>query len=137
MARVTVEDCIEIVPSRFELVALASKRARDISAGAPPTVDRDNDKNAVIALREIAGKTVDAEELREAVIRGMQQHLPSADDSDADLDSELQAELESVGGSSDDNISAEQIVQSEAETQLNIMEEDDALTAEGETDTDL
>jgi DNA-directed RNA polymerase subunit omega len=72
MARVTVEDCIEKVPNRFNLVLLASHRARAISAGAPLLVDRDNDKNPVVSLREIADDVVDAEELREALISTLQ-----------------------------------------------------------------
>jgi DNA-directed RNA polymerase subunit omega len=74
MARVTVEDCITIIPNRFELVLLAAQRARDISAGLPLTVDRDNDKNPVIALREIAEQTVDFEELRRHIVRGVNRH---------------------------------------------------------------
>jgi len=72
MARVTVEDCVTIVPNRFDLVMLAAQRARDISAGLPLTIDRDNDKNPVVALREIADKTVKPDELREAVVQGLQ-----------------------------------------------------------------
>ena len=72
MARVTVEDCIEKVPNRFNLVLLASHRARAISAGAQILVDRDNDKNTVVSLREIADDVVDAEELREALIGTLQ-----------------------------------------------------------------
>ena len=72
MARITVEDCVLRVPSRFELVMVAAQRARDISAGAPLSVDRDNDKNPVVALREIADDVVDAEELREALIASLQ-----------------------------------------------------------------
>ena len=72
MARVTVEDCIEKVPNRFNLVLLASHRARAISAGAQILVDRDNDKNPVVSLREIADDVVDAEELREALISTLQ-----------------------------------------------------------------
>ena len=79
MARVTVEDCVEKVSNRFELVLLASQRARAISAGAPETLDRDNDKNPVVALREIAGETVILEELREAMVQGLQKHLPFDD----------------------------------------------------------
>lgn len=75
MARVTVEDCIEIVPNRFELVAIASKRAKDITAGSKVTVDRDNDKDAVIALREIADQTIEPNELRETLIQNSQQLL--------------------------------------------------------------
>jgi DNA-directed RNA polymerase subunit omega len=72
MARVTVEDCIEKVPNRFGLVLLAAQRARAISAGAALLVDRDNDKNPVVSLREIADDVVDPEELREGVISGLQ-----------------------------------------------------------------
>ena len=72
MARVTVEDCIEKVPNRFSLVLLSSHRARAVSAGSPIMVDRDNDKNPVVALREIADDVVDAEELKEALILSLQ-----------------------------------------------------------------
>ncbi|MCG9916939.1 MAG: DNA-directed RNA polymerase subunit omega [Phenylobacterium sp.] len=72
MARVTVEDCIQRVPNRFNLVLLAAHRARGISAGAQLLVDRDNDKNPVVALREIADDVVDAEELRENLISSLQ-----------------------------------------------------------------
>ena len=70
MARVTVEDCVEKVPNRFDLVLLAAQRARDIRSGAELTVERDNDKNAVVALREIAEETVDLETLRHALEHG-------------------------------------------------------------------
>jgi DNA-directed RNA polymerase subunit omega len=72
MARVTVEDCVEKVPNRFELVMLAAQRSRDISAGAEITVERDNDKNPVVALREIADETVDHEKLNDALVRSLQ-----------------------------------------------------------------
>lgn len=75
MARVTVEDCVDKVPNRFELVMLASHRAREISAGAAITVDRDNDKNPVVALREIAEETQSAEELRERLIESNQTQI--------------------------------------------------------------
>ena len=68
MARVTVEDCVDKVPNRFELVMLAAHRAREISAGAPITVERDNDKNPVVSLREIADETQSADDLRERLI---------------------------------------------------------------------
>ena len=70
MARVTVEDCVGLVPNRFELVLLAAQRARDIRSGAELTVDKDNDKNAVIALREIADETIDLETLRHELEHG-------------------------------------------------------------------
>lgn len=75
MARVTVEDCVDKVPNRFELVMLASHRAREISSGAPITVDRDNDKNPVVALREIADETQQVEELTERMIEAQQTQI--------------------------------------------------------------
>ena len=72
MARVTVEDCITRVPNRFSLVLLAANRARAIAAGGPLTLDRDNDKNPVVALREIAEDTVDPTGLRETLIGSLQ-----------------------------------------------------------------
>jgi len=74
MARVTVEDCIDKVPNRFSLVLLAAHRARAVAAGEPLTVGRDNDKNPVVALREIAGETVSTDILREGLILSMQKH---------------------------------------------------------------
>jgi len=74
MARVTVEDCVTKVPNRFDLVLLAGQRAREISAGAPLTIDRDRDKNPVVALREIADETVVLGELEEHIISGLQKH---------------------------------------------------------------
>ncbi len=75
MARVTVEDCIEKVPNRFELVLLAAFRARQIAQGAPLTVERDNDKNSVVALREIADSTISTDDLEEQLIHSMQKHV--------------------------------------------------------------
>ncbi len=75
MARVTVEDCIDKVDNRFELVLLASHRARQISQGAPITVDRDNDKNPVVALREIADESLSPGDLKEDLIHSLQKHV--------------------------------------------------------------
>lgn len=75
MARVTVEDCVDKVPNRFELVLLAAHRAREISSGASITVDRDNDKNPVVSLREIAEETQSADELRERLIEANQNQI--------------------------------------------------------------
>lgn len=75
MARVTVEDCVDKVPNRFELVMLAAHRARELSAGAPLTVERDNDKNPVVALREIAEETQTADALRERLIESNQTQI--------------------------------------------------------------
>lgn len=75
MARVTVEDCIDKVENRFELVLLAGHRARQISQGQPITIDRDNDKNPVVALREIADETLSPDDLKEDLIHSLQKHV--------------------------------------------------------------
>jgi len=75
MARVTVEDCIDKVENRFDLVLLASHRARMISSGAPITVERDNDKNPVVALREIAEQTIAPDDLREELVHSLQKYV--------------------------------------------------------------
>lgn len=85
MARVTVEDCVERVPNRFDLVLVAGQRSRQISAGEELTVDRDNDKNPVVALREIADITVDNDELRESIIRSMQRHVEQDEPEEDDM----------------------------------------------------
>ena len=86
MARVTVEDCVDKVPNRFRLVMLAAQRARELSVGAPITVDRDNDKNPVVALREIADQTVKVEDLEEDVIQGLQRHADTDDPEEESTD---------------------------------------------------
>jgi DNA-directed RNA polymerase subunit omega len=75
MARVTVEDCVQKVPNRFELVLLAAQRARNLSRGEELTIDRDNDKNPVVSLREIAEKTVSPEDLKEDLIHSLQKYV--------------------------------------------------------------
>jgi DNA-directed RNA polymerase subunit omega len=88
MARVTVEDCVKLVPNRFDLVLMAAQRAKELASGAMLTVERDRDKNPVVALREIAEKTVPLENLREAIIKGMQKNI-LADESEEGLESLL------------------------------------------------
>jgi DNA-directed RNA polymerase subunit omega len=85
MARVTVEDCIEKVPNRFQLVMLAAQRARKIGSGAPLTIERDNDKNPVVALREIAEETVETENLRESLVRS-HQRMASFEEDEEQID---------------------------------------------------
>jgi len=75
MARVTVEDCIEQVPNRFDLVLLCAHRARTIAGGAPITIDRDNDKNPVVALREVADETIAPEDLQEELVHSIQKYV--------------------------------------------------------------
>ena len=85
MARVTVEDCIEKVDNRFQLVLLAAHRARNISAGAPLMIERDNDKNPVVALREIAEEQLDLDVLGESLVSGLQRVILN-DDEEAESD---------------------------------------------------
>ena len=86
MARITVEDCVLKIPNRFDLVLVAAQRARDISAGAALTLDRDNDKNPVVSLREIAEDKVDLDALRRAVVQGLQRHVEQDEPADEDPD---------------------------------------------------
>ena len=88
MARVTVEDCINHVPNRFELVLLATKRAQELTSGARLTVMRQNDKNPVVALREIGDGTIDVGELRERVLKGLQQSNFTDQEDEDELDYE-------------------------------------------------
>jgi DNA-directed RNA polymerase subunit omega len=117
MARVTVEDCIDKVDNRFELVLLASHRARLISQGAPITIDRDNDKNPVVALREIAEETLSPGDLKEDLIHSLQKHVevdepentPSAIANEADEDGIIAAS----DLSEDDNVTFDQMSEDE------------------------
>ncbi|WP_420959936.1 DNA-directed RNA polymerase subunit omega [Brucella sp. IR073] len=95
MARVTVEDCVDKVENRFELVLLASHRARQISQGAGITVDRDNDKNPVVALREIADETLSPGDLKEDLIHSLQKHV-EVDEPEAVAQPQLTGNAEEV-----------------------------------------
>ena len=93
MARVTVEDCVLKVPNRFELVMLAAQRARQIAAGAPLTVDRDNDKNPVISLREIAAESVAVKDIENGLVKGMQKVVEMDEPVEEEMDlAAIQAE---------------------------------------------
>jgi DNA-directed RNA polymerase subunit omega len=92
MARITVEDCVEKIPNRFDVVVLAAKRAREISAGAYITVPRDNDKNPVIALREIAEESVSFENLKNSIIKSFQRNFVTDD---------IEKEIEKQDGKND------------------------------------
>ena len=112
MARVTVEDCVEKVSSRFQLVLLAAQRSREILAGSPITVEKDNDKNPVIALREIADETLDIDELTDALVASQQRHVDFdilEDETEEDevvelLESESNVEGVSLGDSVDEKV---------------------------------
>jgi DNA-directed RNA polymerase subunit omega len=115
MARVTVEDCVDKVPNRFELVVLAAHRAREVSAGAAITVDRDNDKNPVVALREIAEETQSADELRERLIESNQSQI-EVDEPEEDSMSILMARGE-VDRPAEDDMSEEKLLRALMEAQ--------------------
>ena len=144
MARVTVEDCVLKVPNRFELVLLAAQRAREITAGGPLTLDRDDDKNPVVALREIAEETVALDHLRGSVVRGMQKHVEIDEPEEAP---ELEFEPTLFGVTPQSEVPVEEEVDFEAddageEEEEAIVEEDaleeelgeDMLEAEEEAD---
>ncbi len=86
MARVTVEDCVDKIPNRYELLMIASQRAKDISSGSPITLPRDNDKNPVIALREIAEETVSIEELQRSLVMGLQKYVEVEEPEEEELE---------------------------------------------------
>ncbi len=108
MARVTVEDCIDKVDNRFELVLLASHRARQISQGASITIDRDNDKNPVVALREIADETLSPDDLKEDLIHSLQKHV-EVDEPEPDPASLIAAGGVSVAADSEEEDAPENI----------------------------
>jgi DNA-directed RNA polymerase subunit omega len=95
MARVTVEDCVDKIPNRFDLVLAAAQRARQISGGAELTIDRDRDKNPVVALREIAEETVRPDQLQESIVSGLQR-VQIDDDDEVDAVGSLAASAEAL-----------------------------------------
>ena len=119
MARVTVEDCVDKIPNRFDLVMTAAQRARNISAGAPLTVEADNDKNHVVALREIAELTVDLDALQEQLIQSMQRHVEIDEPDEDELDM-ISIQQEVLGETEDaapaPSVASEASVAEEAET---------------------
>jgi DNA-directed RNA polymerase subunit omega len=147
MARVTVEDCVVKVPNRFELVLLAAQRAREISSGAPLSIDRDDDKNPVVALREIADETVALDHLKSSVVRGMQKHVeidepeetheleldtalfgigaPAGALMDAELDTEVEADADAEDA--EEGNEDEEVLPAETAADLAQLDEDDEL----------
>ena len=102
MARVTVEDCVLKISNRFQLVMMAAQRSRELSVGGEPTVDRDNDKNPVIALREIADETVPLDGLETAVIEGLQRNIDVDELAEEDDMAEVSDVLTEITGLADD-----------------------------------
>jgi DNA-directed RNA polymerase subunit omega len=101
MARVTVEDCVDKVENRFELVLLAAHRARMISSGAALTIDRDNDKNPVVALREIADQTIAPEDLKEDLIHSLQKYV-EVDEPEPEAVPMIASPVPATGGAGED-----------------------------------
>ncbi len=129
MARVTVEDCVLKVPNRFELVLLAAQRAREITSGAPLTLDRDDDKNPVVALREIADDTVPLDHLQDSLVRGMQKHIEMDEPEEAP---ELEQTLFGVADPTGSVIGEEEIDGEAVEDEL----EEDMLSIEDESEVE-
>jgi len=131
MARVTVEDCVMRVPNRFDLVMVASQRAREISAGAQLTLERDNDKNPVVALREIADGTVNTDDLSNSVVTGLQRHVENDEPEEEGLGfgvgagEDMLAEMQQAQISEEDAEDADMAIDGEFE---------DATEAEGTED---
>jgi DNA-directed RNA polymerase subunit omega len=123
MARVTVEDCVMKVPNRFELVLVAAQRARDIASGTPISVDRDNDKNPVVALREIADETIEVDGLKNALVTGLRKQ-PEIDEPEEDRELSL-SEPTWPRGAGEEAIDEE------------LKDEDMLFTGEDEADSDL
>jgi len=127
MARVTVEDCVVKVPNRFELVLVAAQRAREITSGAPLSVDRDDDKNPVVALREIADDTIELDHLQESLIRGMQKHVEMDEPEEApELEQTLFGIADPAGPVISENETDEEAVEEELEEDLLDIEEEAA-----------
>ncbi len=125
MARVTVEDCVQKIPNRFDLVMLAAQRSRDVATGSNLTVERDNDKNPVVALREIAEQTVSLDDLSQSLVRGMQKFV----DTDEPEDDELMDLLSGSSGESMD-VGSMNVPVEDTELPSNVRFEDVDLSSE-------
>jgi DNA-directed RNA polymerase subunit omega len=135
MARVTVEDCVLKVPNRFDLVLVAAQRAREITAGQPLTLDRDDDKNPVVALREIADDTVAVDRLQDSLIRGMQKHVEIDEPEETiELESNLFGVAEALGVA---GLEDGEEVEEEAAEEDELAEDMLSLEDEEEADADL
>jgi DNA-directed RNA polymerase subunit omega len=137
MARVTVEDCVVKVPNRFELVLVAAQRAREITSGAPLSVDRDDDKNPVVALREIADDTIELDHLQESLIRGMQKHVEMDEPEEApELEQTLFGIADPAGPVISENETDEEAIEEELEEDLLDIEEEADLEEEAAPDAE-
>ena len=133
MARITVEDCVDKFPSRFELVLVASQRARELHSGETPTVDKDNDKNTVIALREIADTTIPIEKMKDNLVEGFQKVLIN-DEEDENL--EIKS-LEEKNNEQNEELISDSNSQTEEEIKNLTLAEDKDLEKKFEINEDL
>jgi len=131
MARVTVEDCVVKVPNRFELVLLAAQRAREVTSGAPLTLDRDDDKNPVVALREIADETILLAHLRESLVRGMQKHIEMDEPEETpDLEQTLFGVADPIGAVIGEDEFDEEAVEGELDEDMLAIEDENEIELE-------
>ena len=130
MARVTVEDCVDKIPNRYELLMVAAQRAKDIAAGAPLTVARDNDKNTVVALREIADETVSIEELQKSLVMGLQKYVEVEEPEEEELEI-MAAEKELVD--LDEQFSG-LLLDADINDNMQVVDDDDSLDLEADGD---
>jgi DNA-directed RNA polymerase subunit omega len=138
MARVTVEDCVVKVPNRFELVLLAAQRAREITSGAPLSLDRDDDKNPVVALREIAEDTIQLDHLQEVLVRGMQKHVEMDEPEEApELEQTLFGVADPIGPVVNEDEIDDEALEEELEEDLLSVEEEDVDLPELPADEEL
>jgi len=143
MARVTVEDCVQKVPNRFELVMVAAQRSREISAGAEPRLDRDNDKNPVVALREVADEKVLPKDLHASLVQSLQRHVevdePEEDGFDAmasnpefaGIAGQMSEQMAAAAGMGIDESEEEEVTPSATAAHPNVRFEDEDGGAEG------
>jgi DNA-directed RNA polymerase subunit omega len=134
MARVTVEDCVIKVPNRFDLVLLAAQRAREIASGASLTVERDDDKNPVIALREIADETIALDHLQDSLVRGMQKHVEMDEPEEApDLEQTLFGITDPTGSViTEDSVDSDEALEEELEEDMLGVADEDEIELSGD-----
>src|SRR5438067_13515368 len=131
MARVTVEDCVLKVPNRFELVLLAAQRAREVTSGAPLTLDRDDDKNPVVALREIADETIQLAHLKDSLVRGMQKHVEMDEPEETpDLEQTLFGVADPTGSVIGEDEIDEEAVEDELDEDMLAIEDEEEIEIE-------
>lgn len=133
MARVTVEDCIDKLPNRYELLMVAAQRAKDIKAGAPLRVERDNDKNSVVALREIAENKVSIEDLQHSLVMNLQKYVEVEEPEEEEMEiAAAEKELAEL----DSQFDSSMLLDSDLDDSMQIHDEDDSLDLDEDTNLD-